>query len=58
MISKTLAFVGPEGGFTEDEIEMAKANGAIPITLGDKILRSETAGIALVTMILYEKGRL
>lgn len=55
---KILAFVGPEGGFTADEIEEAQASGAIPITLGDKILRSETAGIALITMILYEKGRL
>jgi len=55
---KILAFVGPEGGFTDDEIEEAQASGAIPITLGDNILRSETAGIALITMILYEKGRL
>jgi len=55
---KILAFIGPEGGFTDDEIETAQANGAIPITLGDTILRSETAGIALITMILFEKGKL
>lgn len=55
---KILAFIGPKGGFTDDEIETAQANGAIPITLGDTILRSETAGIALITMILFEKGKL
>lgn len=53
-----LAFIGPEGGFTDNEIEKVQANGAIPITLGDAIIRSETAGIALITMILFEKGKL
>ncbi len=49
---------GPEGGFTEDEVALAKRYGAIPITLGPRILRAETAGIALVAAILYEFGDL
>lgn len=40
--------VGPEGGFTEDEIEQAVAAGARPLTLGTSILRIETAAVALV----------
>jgi 16S rRNA (uracil1498-N3)-methyltransferase len=55
---RILAFIGPEGGFTDEEIEKAQANGAIPITIGDTILRSETAGIALIAMILFEKDKL
>ncbi|NOZ06502.1 MAG: 16S rRNA (uracil(1498)-N(3))-methyltransferase [Chloroflexi bacterium] len=47
---------GPEGGFTEDEVALARRYGAIPITLGPRILRAETAGVALVAAILYELG--
>ncbi|HBY93552.1 MAG: 16S rRNA (uracil(1498)-N(3))-methyltransferase [Ardenticatenaceae bacterium] len=49
-------FIGPEGGFTEEEIERAQAQGAIPVTLGPRILRAETAGIAATAAILYELG--
>lgn len=40
--------VGPEGGFTEGEIESACAHGARPVSLGDALLRVETAAIALI----------
>jgi 16S rRNA (uracil1498-N3)-methyltransferase len=40
--------VGPEGGFTEAEIEQAVAAGARPLTLGASILRIETAAVALI----------
>ena len=47
-------FIGPEGGFTAAEADMARANGIIPVTLGPRILRTETAGPAVLAMIMYE----
>ena len=44
-------FIGPEGGF--DEIEQAKEAGAIPITLGKRILRTETAGLTTLSILMY-----
>lgn len=46
-------FIGPEGGFEEEEIEQAMAAGAEPITLGRRILRTETAGMAVLAMLGY-----
>ena len=51
-------FIGPEGGFTEREVAYARARGIAPVSLGDRILRAETAGIAVVAAILYELGEL
>jgi len=45
-------FIGPEGGFEETEIELAKTNGIHPITLGRRILRTETAGLAILSMMV------
>ncbi|MDF2944349.1 MAG: hypothetical protein K0S01_3207 [Herbinix sp.] len=45
-------FIGPEGGFEESEIELAKENGIHPITLGKRILRTETAGLAILSMMV------
>jgi len=45
-------FIGPEGGFEESEIELAKTNGILPITLGRRILRTETAGLAILSMMV------
>lgn len=45
-------FVGPEGGFVEEEIERAIDNNIIPISLGKRILRSETASIYLLSRII------
>jgi len=47
-------FIGPEGGFETAEIERLACEGAAPVTIGDTILRTETAGPAAVAMILYE----
>jgi 16S rRNA (uracil1498-N3)-methyltransferase len=47
-------FVGPEGGFEEDEVTLAQGYGIQPITLGPRILRSETGGLVAATVILYE----
>lgn len=46
--------IGPEGGFEEKEIEEIKRIGGRVVTLGDKILRTETAGFVASTIILYE----
>ena len=50
--------VGPEGGFTPDEIGLAQDAGFIPVSLGKRILRSETAAITMVAIIQYEFGDL
>ena len=46
-------FIGPEGGFDESEIEQAKEAGAITITLGKRILRTETAGLTTLSILMY-----
>jgi 16S rRNA (uracil1498-N3)-methyltransferase len=51
-------FIGPEGGFSPGELDIATAAGAIPVTLGSNILRTETAAIVGVALILYELGKL
>lgn len=48
--------VGPEGGFSEDEIEKLENAGAHIVNLGNRILRAETAAIALSAMLQYEAG--
>jgi 16S rRNA (uracil1498-N3)-methyltransferase len=51
-------FIGPEGGFSPFEMEFAQECGIVPITLGGRVLRAETAGLVAVTAILYECGDL
>ncbi|GMU94294.1 MAG: ribosomal RNA small subunit methyltransferase E [Candidatus Hydrogenedentota bacterium] len=51
-------FVGPEGDFTDEELELLLAKGAHVITLGDATYRSETAAILASSIVLYECGRL
>lgn len=45
-------FIGPEGGFDEEEIRLASENNIKPITLGKRILRTETAGLASLSMMV------
>ena len=47
-------FIGPEGGFSKEEIEEAKAAGILPVTLGKRILRTETAGLTVMASIMYQ----
>lgn len=47
-------FIGPEGGFEEDEIALAAKAGIHPITLGKRILRTETAGLCILSVIMFE----
>ncbi|MDD4179695.1 MAG: 16S rRNA (uracil(1498)-N(3))-methyltransferase [Candidatus Margulisbacteria bacterium] len=49
-----LILIGPEGGFTQQEIELAKNAGFTPVSLGKTILRTETAGLAALAAIMYE----
>ncbi len=47
-------FIGPEGGFSPKEIELAKKDGITSVTLGKRILRTETAGLVTGAILLYE----
>lgn len=49
-------FVGPEGGFTDGEVDWARRHGVQPVTLGPRILRAETAGLVAAAAILYQAG--
>lgn len=50
--------IGPEGGFDSEEIKLAKENGITSVTLGKRILRTETAPLAVCSAILYELGEM
>ncbi len=49
----TAIFIGPEGGFDIEELELAKESGWEVITLGKRILRTETAGMMLMSVLMY-----
>ncbi len=51
-------FIGPEGGFTEEEVTMALENNVQAVTLGKRILRSETASLVTLANIMYEMGEM
>lgn len=55
LISPVALLIGPEGGFSESEVDEARACGFVPLTLGPRILRTETAGLAAMA-ILQAKG--
>lgn len=50
--------IGPEGGFDPAEVEDCRAQGVIPVSLGPRILRTETAGPILAALALYEFGEM
>ena len=50
---KIAVFIGPEGGFEETEIEKAREAGVVPVSLGKRILRTETAGLALLSVLAF-----
>ena len=50
--------IGPEGGFTPNELELAQRHNIQKIALGPRVLRAETAGLVAATAILYEYGEL
>ena len=50
--------IGPEGGFEPREVQHLEEKGALPVTLGPRILRTETAGLVAAVAILYETDNL
>lgn len=50
-------FIGPEGGFDDEEVELAKKNGAEIVTLGKRILRTETAGLCMLSALMLQLDR-
>lgn len=55
---KLMLIIGPEGGFTEQEVNRAEASGCRPVSLGKRILRTETAAMVGLACILYESGEM
>jgi 16S rRNA (uracil1498-N3)-methyltransferase len=53
-----IALVGPEGGWSDDELGMLESRGATFVTLGPRILRTETAALVAVTLIQHRLGDL
>jgi 16S rRNA (uracil1498-N3)-methyltransferase len=56
--AEIIALVGPEGGWTDEEIELAREGGWEIVTLGGRTLRAETAGITVVTLLQHRFGDL
>lgn len=46
-------FIGPEGGFDEQEIALAREHGIVPVSLGRRILRTETAGLCMLSVLMF-----
>ena len=55
---KAVGMIGPEGGFSNEEIEEAREAGFVSASLGQRILRAETAAVTLVALLQYEWGDL
>jgi 16S rRNA (uracil1498-N3)-methyltransferase len=53
---KIFFIIGPEGGFNQLEVDEAKKAGFIPVTLGRRILRAETASLCFLSILQYERG--
>lgn len=58
LANRFLVLIGPEGGFTKNEVEICQKAGLKIATLGKRILRTETAAIAASAIVMYEKGDL
>ncbi len=57
-LSELLLIIGPEGGISPSELELAREAGAVPVSLGRRILRAETAGLVAMSAVFYETGDL
>ncbi|MFH1486311.1 MAG: RsmE family RNA methyltransferase [Chloroflexota bacterium] len=57
-ISTLSIFIGPEGGFSTEEVEEARSHAILPVTLGRRILRAETAALVAATVVLFECGEI
>ncbi len=50
--------IGSEGGFTRGEVKAMQQAGGLSVTLGPRIMRTETAGIAVLAAVMYDKGQM
>jgi len=57
-VASALFVIGPEGGFSANEVERAVAAGAVAISLGTRILRTETVALVVLTAFAYARGEL
>ena len=57
-IMQFVGMVGPEGGFGREEVEAARNAGFISVSMGNRVLRAETAAMTLVGIVQYEWGDL
>lgn len=55
---RVAVLIGPEGGFSEREVEAARLAGILPASMGPRILRAETAALVAATVVLWEAGGL
>lgn len=49
-------FIGPEGGFAQEEVALVQSYGGIPLSLGPRLLRTETAGLATIAALMFAWG--
>jgi 16S rRNA (uracil1498-N3)-methyltransferase len=56
--TSVLVVIGPEGGLTESEVATLEAAGGVAVSLGDTVLRTETAAVVALTLVAYELGAL
>ncbi len=57
-VSSVGVLIGPEGGFDREEVEQAISAGLLPVRLGKRILRTETAPLAVIAALMYAYGEL
>ena len=57
-IKRVALFIGPEGGFTENEVQTARSNNVSLVNLGQRVLRTETAAVVVSSLILHESGEM
>ena len=55
---QVVALIGPEGGFTAEEVARAVQAGFVPVTLGPRVLRMETAAMAVSALVMYQYGQM
>jgi len=54
--AKIFFVVGPEGGFSREEVDEAEKSGFVPVVLGRRVLRAETASLCLLSILQYQRG--
>ena len=55
-VTEFILAIGPEGGFSVGEVDQARRAGFLSVSLGRRVLRVETASLAVIAILQYEKG--